>query len=226
MKTILVVEDTPIFQAVIESALDDLSIETQAQMFTTGKAAIGFCEMRATPPDLALVDLGLPDMSGIEVIERLRLLHPEMPILVISVFSSERKVIDAVRAGAMGYVLKGDDSMALSQAIAQVFEGHFPISPPVARYLFDLASTAPLKTVSADDHTGGADSMAAVPKLSKQERILLDHIAAGLSYREAADRMSLKLSTVLSYSRNLFRKLEVHSKTQALVKARQGGLIA
>lgn len=226
MKTILVVEDTPIFQAVIEAALEDLSIETQAQMFTTGNAAINFCEMRSAAPDLALVDLGLPDMSGIEVIERLRLMHPEMPILVISVFSSERKVIDAVRAGAMGYVLKGDDSMALSQAIAQVFDGHFPISPPVARYLFELASTAPLKTVSGDERSDYSGALAAVPKLSKQERILLDHIAAGLSYREAADSMGLKLSTVLSYSRNLFRKLEVHSKTQALVKARQGGLIA
>jgi DNA-binding NarL/FixJ family response regulator len=224
MKTILVVEDTPIFQAVIESALGDLAIETEPQVFSTGRAAISFCEMRSVPPDLALVDLGLPDMSGIQVIERLRAIHPEMPILVISVFSSERKVIDAVRAGAMGYVLKGDDSMALSQAITQVFDGHFPISPPVARYLFVLASTAPLRATEADDQ----DEMLAgrVPKLSKQERILLDHIAAGLSYRDASESMGLKLSTVLSYSRNLFRKLQVHSKTQALVRARHDGLIS
>lgn len=226
MKTILVVEDTPIFQAVIESALESLSIQTQAQMFTTGGAAISFCEMRSQAPDLALVDLGLPDMAGIEVIERLRLIHPDMPILVISVFSSERKVIDAVRAGAMGYVLKGDDSMTLSQAIAQVFEGHFPISPPVARYLFELANTAPLRIISSDGEHEGSGAADALPKLSKQEQILLDHIAAGLSYRDAAEIMDLKLSTVLSYSRNLFRKLQVHSKTQALVRARQGGLIA
>ena len=221
MKTILVVEDTPIFQAVIESALDELPMKAEAHSFATGRAAIQFCEMRTKAPDLALVDLGLPDISGIEVIERLRALHPDMPILVISVFSSERKVVDAVRAGAMGYVLKGDDSLVLSQAIAQVFEGHFPISPPVARYLFELASSAPLRSAES----GIEDDAGDVPKLSKQERILLDHIAAGLSYRDAAVAMDLKLSTVLSYSRNLFRKLEVHSKTQALVRARQGGLI-
>ncbi len=224
MKNVLVIEDTPLFQAVIQSALDDLPFKTRAIRFATGSAAISYCLKAAVGPDLALVDLGLPDMSGVQVIERLREIYPDMPVLVISVFSSERKVVDAIRAGAMGYVLKGDDDIQLSRAIVQVLCGQFPISPVVARYLFELASGSAAGRPPGPE--GQADEMDGLPRLSPQEMALLEHIASGMCYRDAAESMGLKLSTVLSYSRNLFRKLEVHSKTQALLRARQRGLIA
>jgi len=216
MKRVLIVEDAIEFQGLLGKILAELEHRWMIHSFATGTDAVRAVLKFPVPPDLALVDLGLPDMSGVEVIEQFRALAPGMPILVISVYSSERKVLEAVKAEAMGYLLKNDET-AIADGIEQVLLGNFPISPVVARYLFTLAT--------GDASLGRAGTHGA-PKLSQQETRLLGHIAEGLSYAEIAGEMGLALSTVQSYSRNLFRKLDVHSQTQALAKARQTGLLA
>lgn len=209
----LVVEDDPVFQRAIGAALSALSGNWLIRSYRTGREALDSCRDESNPPTLALVDLGLPDMAGETVIQNLRIRHPKLPILVISVFSDEHKVLNAIRAGAMGYILKGDDGFEMTTAMRQALDGNFPISPILARYLFQLAGKPE------------AAAVADVPKLSRKERELLGHIASGRTYAEAAKEMGLTLATAQSYSRNLFQKLDCHSQTQALLRAREYQLL-
>ncbi len=215
MKRVLIVEDTPEFQEALADLLSQMDHSWQIFSFVSGQAASEFLSHSNTPVDLALIDLGLPDMPGADLIAHIHEKWPDVPIVVISVFTNSEKVLDAIRAGAIGYLVKSD-SQAISRGIEQVLAGEFPISPMVARHLIKLV--AETKDTSAMSPTDSP--------LSPQEHRLLLHISDGLSYAEAAEAMQLSLSTVQTYSRNLFRKLDVHSKTQAIVKARGAGLIA
>jgi len=215
MKRVLIVEDTPEFQDALADLLGEMNQPWQVFGFINGQSTLDFIDQGARPVDLALVDLGLPDMSGVDLIEKIHEIWPEVPIVVISVFTNSEKVLNAIRAGAIGYLVKSDPD-AIAQGIEQVLAGEFPISPLVARHLIDIVNQSP-----------NPDKESAVESpLSPQEQRLLQHIANGLSYAEAAEAMNLTLSTIQTYSRNLFRKLDVHSKTQALVKARDAGFLA
>ncbi len=215
MKRVLIVEDTPEFQEALAGLLDQMNQSWQVFSFINGQSTLEFVKQSTTPMDLVLVDLGLPDISGCELIREIHEILPNVPIVVISVFTNSEKVLNAIRAGAIGYLVKSDPD-AIAQGIEKVLAGEFPISPLVARHLIELVnqSTDPSKAPKVDS------------PLSPQEHRLLEHIANGLSYAEVAEAMSLSLSTIQTYSRNLFRKLDVHSKTQAIVKARHAGFLA
>jgi len=178
------------------------------------KAAEAKVQLRHNPLpfDIALVDLGLPDASGIDVIKAIRAIDVTIPILVVSIISAEKSVLDAIRAGARGYILKDDSSIQITDAISEALKGNYPISPALARYLFTQFTQAP-------------SPLAQATTLSGKELTLLKHIANGCSYTEAADLMDVSLSTVQTHIRNLYRKLDVHSQTQALMRAKQEGLI-
>lgn len=213
VREILIIEDDPYFRRSIAEAIQQLGIPATLHEFSHGNEALDFFSNPAARVDVALVDLGLPDMDGIAVIRAIHQRFPNSPIMVISVVSSERKVIDSVRAGAIGYILKGDSSISVKHAIEQILGGNYPISPKIARYLFKLAGKAAM--------TGSSD----IPRLTNQETALLALIAAGKSYKEAAEQMGVTLSTVQSYIRNLYRKLDVHSQMQAVSRARENGLL-
>ena len=215
MKRVLIIEDTPEFQDALADLLAQMQQSWQVFSCVNGQSTLEFLDQGARPVDLVLVDLGLPDMSGVELIEKIHAIWPEVPIVVISVFTNSEKVLNAIRAGAIGYLVKSDPE-AIAEGIGQVLAGEFPISPLVARHLIDIVSQSP-----NPDRESAQDS-----PLSPQEQRLLQHIANGLSYAEAAKAMNLTVSTIQTYSRNLFRKLDVHSKTQALVKARNAGFLA
>ena len=209
----LIVEDDPVFQRAMAEAVTRLGSHWSTLSCRTGGEALTLCRAESRRLALALVDLGLPDMPGETVIQELHSRYPELPILVISVFSDEQKVLNAIRAGAVGYILKGDEGFDMTTAMQQVLAGTYPISPILARYLFQLA---------------GKDEPAVltgVPKLAPRERELLEHIAQGRSYTEAAAEMAVTLSTVQTHARALFRKLDCHSRTQALLKARKYRLL-
>lgn len=210
---ILVVEDDPYFRRSIGEAIQQLAFAANIHEFGSGNEALDFCGTPAARVDVALVDLGLPDIDGIAVIRAVQRRFPNAAIMVISVVSSERRGLAAVRAGAIGYILKGDSSISVKHAIEQVVAGNYPISPKIARYLFKLAGQAAL--------TDASD----IPRLTNQETALLALIAAGKSYKEAAEQMGITLSTVQSYIRNLYRKLDVHSQLQAVSRARENGLL-
>lgn len=212
-----IVEDDPDFTRQIIEALTNLSGFWRVASFATGAAILEYGLSRDSGPDLILVDMGLPDIGGAEVIRGLHARFPEALILVISVIDSEQRVIEAITSGALGYLLKGDSSLGMSRGIAEVMQGNYPISPKLARYLFKLAA-----------RTQGSNPTAAasMPRLTPREMELLQHIADGCSYTEAADNMGISLSTVQSNIRNLYRKLDVHSQVQAVTKARDHGLLS
>ncbi len=160
---------------------------------------------------LLLVDLGLPDISGVEVIRAARRALPETPILVISVLSGRNDVITAVQAGARGYVLKGEPPDSITRSLREVLEGDYPISPPLARHLFQLVeSQAP-------------ELDAGVRQLSAREKELLHFLARGYTYEESARGMSVSVNTVRELCRRIYEKLEVNTKMEAVSEARRLG---
>jgi two-component system, NarL family, nitrate/nitrite response regulator NarL len=216
-RRVLVVEDDPVFQDSIAEAIGQLETLYRLHAFRTGSAALAWCRRPGIGAGLAfaLIDLGLPDCDGIEVIEAVHARFEAVPIMVISVVSSETQVLRAIGAGAVGYILKGDSSLSMTRAIEQIMAGNYPISPKLARCLFRLAR----RTQTPGGQPGG------LPELTPKEMTLLEHLAKGNSYGQAADEMGVKLSTVQTHIRTLYRKLNVHSQTQAVSRARERGLL-
>ena len=231
---VLLVEDNPTFRTQITGALarvadsgavaGDLRISTAS----TGAEALDFvtrCGAQGKRRfDLALVDIGLPDISGIEVIRRIRSVMADTPILVISVINAEQTLLDAIRAGASGYLLKDEAEESIAHAIMDVMRGNYPISPALARSLFRLAGSPDRQ--QADTVSGGQDGVSQSGfHLAPREREVLQHIALGLSYQEVAEEMGVSLSTVQTYVRGLYRKLEVHNRVAAVNRAREAGML-
>lgn len=213
LRQALLVEDDPIFQRVLAEAVAGLKRPWLTQVFRRGDDAIAFCQAGGSCPDLALVDLGLPDRSGVEVIRVLAHRCPATPIMVVSMFADEARVLEAIRAGAMGYLLKDDPSLLITQAIEQLLAGIYPLSPLLANYLFKLAGRERI----SNDPTA--------PRLTGRERELLDYIAEGNTYAECAAAMVISLASVQTHVRNLYRKLGAHSQLQAVKLAKDQGLL-
>jgi two-component system, NarL family, nitrate/nitrite response regulator NarL len=210
---VLVIEDDIFFQRVIEEALalfERPLLLTKAKDLSSGLEHI---RQNDSSFDLALIDLGLPDGDGISIIRKIHARFPSTTILVISGGSEESRVLDAIRAGATGYVLKGDGNLSLHQALELVLKGLSPISPMLAGYFLKLAGREP------------DASPAKTLKLTRREVDLLEKFAQGMSYQEAAQQMGVALSTVQTHTRGLYRKMGVRSSLQALSKAKQHGLL-
>lgn len=210
-KVALIVEDDPTFQSSLRQCVNQLGDNWQVVMCSNGAQVIEALTSQLPHIAIALVDLGLPDRSGIEIIDWIRSRAPNIPILVVSVISSERSVLAAIRAGARGYLLKDDNPQLITQSLAEALQGNYPISPSLARYLFRLA--------------GGSESPAEFTSLTPKELELLRHLSRGRSYGETAQEMGIAISTVQTHIRNLYRKLDVHSQVQAVTKAQDQGLI-
>lgn len=207
----LVVEDSPEFQAVITQAMAGIGEGWRCHVADSGTQAMTALADKALRPDLVLVDVGLPDMSGITVIRAARAKYPKVPIMVVSVLSNSDNVLAAIRAGARGYLHKADSVLSLSDAIQRVLAGEHPISSSLAHYLFNLVQA----------QSPGSDESG----LSPREVQLLRLLSQGYTYDEAAERMGVSLSTVQTFSRRIYQKLQVNSKVKALVAARERGIL-
>lgn len=170
----------------------------------------------AEKPDVLLVDIGLPDGSGISLIRRLKALHPEGEALVVSVFTEEAKVVEAIRAGASGYLLKDTLLDEIGDIINDVLQGASPVSASIARYL--------LKALKTDVPAEQADEKIGTP-LNAREIEILQLSARGYGRKEIAKTLGLSTHTVVTYIRSVYKKLEVHSNGEAVYEAYQKGLI-
>lgn len=214
MKRLLLVEDNPVFLEQISRAIEHLSDDWEVVSCPTGNKAMGTLDGLNPVFDLALVDLGLPDMSGIDIIRSCRLRMPELPIVVVSVIAAERTVMNAIEAGANGYLLKDDSIEQITNGISQVMNGIYPLSPSLARLLFK-------RLTSNVEHEGREADF----KLTPREQETLEHMAQGHSYDAVASLMGVAISTIQWNVRNIYRKLNVHSQVQAVAKARDFNLI-
>lgn len=207
---VLLVEDDPNFAARLKAAVLLWDADAQIHLHATGQDAVAWISSGTYSANLVLVDLGLPDMEGTKVIDAARRRNAETPILVVSLLTSERSVISAIRSGANGYIIKDGSDRAIANAIDEVVAGNYPLSPALARYLFRLvASPKPQPAVDLTD----------------RETETLRCIGRGLSYEQTGFEMGISLSTVQSHVRNLYRKLNIHNQTQAAIKARDRGLV-
>jgi DNA-binding NarL/FixJ family response regulator len=163
-------------------------------------------------PDVVLTDIGLPGMSGVEGIRVLRERYPDLPMLALTVYDDDDDVFEALCAGAAGYLLKTTPPARLLEAIREVVDGGAPMSPDVARRVVRL-----FREFRPPEH---ADY-----HLTPQETELLKLIVDGHYYKTAADQMGITRRTVAFHLRNVYEKLSVHSKTEAVAKALRERLI-
>lgn len=210
---ILLVEDDLVFQKTFSRVFAKMADQWEIQAFQDGASALAALLQPDAQFKLALIDIGLPDISGIEVIAAARQLFTDLPILVTTAFTAEETFLSAIRAGASGYLLKGDSDLSMCHSIELVLQGQYPVSPALARHLFRLAG-APNALPQTNDLN-----------LSKRELELLQFIAKGCSYASCADVMNISLSTVQTHIRNMYRKLEVTNQRQAITKAQSAGLL-
>lgn len=208
-----IVEDDPALRKMIVSLLEaDPDYAVVAEM-AEGRAAIA--AMAQMPLDIALVDLGLPDISGIDVIRELKVMRPECNVLVVTTFGDENTVTSALEAGADGYLLKGTSLDELKRDIHALQVGGSPLSPMIARKLLNR-----LQTRTAEKPDVGRET-----HLTRREHEILSMIAKGFSYAETSKICSISAATVHSHLKSIYRKLEVHSKTEAVYEARRRSLI-
>lgn len=211
---VLVLEDDRFFQEAIKKGITLTISNSRVDICLTTHEAIQSVHRNSPPYQLAMIDLHLPDGDGIEVIRHIANAHPETLIMVLSVQSDEKRVLQAVRAGATGYVVKGDISLSITKAIEQLLSGLHPISPSLSGYFLRLAGR---------EHSASKDSP--IERLTTRELELLREFAAGRSYQEAADSMKISITTVRTHTTNLYRKLGVKSGLGALSIAKEYGLI-
>jgi DNA-binding NarL/FixJ family response regulator len=174
--------------------------------------------------DVLLVDLGLPDRSGLDVIRHCRQHAPATDVMVLTMFGDEGHMLQAFEAGARGYLLKDGSEREVARHVAQLRAGGSPMSPLIARRLIDHLAPRP---VQAPPNLAAAAS-AGVPangRLSARELQILHVLSRGYSYAETAKLLDIAGSTVQTHVKNIYGKLAVNSKTEAVFEARQLGLL-
>jgi DNA-binding NarL/FixJ family response regulator len=157
------------------------------------------------PPDVVVMDINLPKMSGIECTRELKSRLPETEVVMLTMFDDTELIFAALRAGASGYLLKRAAPTDLLAAIEQVRAGGSPMSPEIARQVVQFFQAEKPAPAASED-------------LSERERELLSLLARGKQYKEIADHLGISTDTVRSHIRRIYRKLHVHSRTEAAVK--------
>ena len=211
---VLVADDHPFFRdglRVLLEVTDDTELVGEA---TDGEEAIALAQ--TLRPDVILMDLRMPGLGGIEATRKILSESPHVGILVVTMIEDDASVFAAMRAGARGYLLKGADKDEMLLAIRAVGRGEAIFGPGIARRLMDyFARPAPTPTQV---------SRVVFPELTDREREILDLVAAGWNNEEIAGQLFLSLKTVRNYVTNIFTKLQVVDRAQAIVRGRQAGL--
>ena len=206
---VLVADDHAIVRQGIYALLEtepDIQVVGEAQ---DGRQAIA--EARRLEPDVVLMDLVMPVVDGVEAIRRIRASQPQVRVLVLTSFGGEDQVFPAIKAGALGYILKDSTPSELVQAIRQVDRGESALHPAVARKLVQELAQPSERAPAAD-------------LLTRRELEVLQLVAVGQCDREIADRLGISEATVRTHVSNILAKLHVYSRTQAAVYALREGL--
>lgn len=215
---VLVVEDEPLMQARLKEILEFIGYRSKDMIFaqTLQQAEELF---KAHSASLALIDLGLPDGSGNQLIRFLKQYDASIGILVISAWSTEDAIFEALKSGATGYVLKERDDLEVAMAIRSVLRGGAPIDPFMAQKILKQLDLEEKKACTQDPQ------QAITKILTNREQQILELVATGLSNKEIADHINLSRYTVESHIKHIYRKLAVCTRTKAVDTARNLGLL-
>ncbi len=200
---ICIVEDDPIIRESMAEVVRNAADCTLLADFGTAEELIG--QFRNLHPEVVLMDIQLPGRSGIECVQELKAKYPKTQFLIISVFEDNEKIFDALCAGATGYLLKSTDSQKLIQAIKDIYRGESPMSGVIAR-----------KVIGNFQNTKRKSDYFSM--LSEREREILEYLSRGYRYKEIASRINLSVMTVRTHIHNIYEKLQVSSRTDALNK--------
>jgi DNA-binding NarL/FixJ family response regulator len=212
---VMIVEDEQDTQRHLAAAISgDLRTRLVARASTAHEA---IARLPAAAPDVLLVDLGLPDIHGTEVIRFAAQNLPECDIMVITVFGDERNVLASIEAGATGYVLKDSENADLIKQILELRAGGAPMSPGVARLVLSRMRGRRATNVPETKRPGEAE--AAPEPLTSRETEVLHLLSRGYTYAEVAERLAISVHTVTSHIKNSYRKLAVHSAAAAVTRA-------
>jgi DNA-binding NarL/FixJ family response regulator len=212
---VLVVEDDPATREYFAACVQGHPALALAGSAADVAGAIAWLDTPSNCADVLLTDLGLPDGSGLQVIRHAARVRPACECLVISMFGDDENVLASIEAGALGYIHKDSSSDDVAQAILEVKRGGSPISPMIARRVLAKLRPAP----------GVAKPAPAELGLTQREREMLELIARGFSFAEIARLHVLSVHTVQSHIKNLYRKLAVNSRGEAVFEAMQLGLL-
>ena len=198
-----IIEDAAPFARTLETFFrkGNFGVDCVAIYPTAEAALIGIADVAA---QVALVDVNLPGINGIECVARLRTLHPALVCLILTMYEDAPVIFDALKAGACGYLLKRMPPEDIAAAVVQAHAGGSPMSPQVAR-----------QVVSFFHHRPAVEGPVG---LTGREREVLELLATGSLYKEIAARLGVTIDTVRTHLRNIYEKLHVHSRTEAVVK--------
>ncbi len=218
LKPVIIVEDEPLIQIRLKQILFQLGYMAE-DLYFAQNIAIANTLVNKHPVAFALVDLGLPDGNGIEFIQRLKQHNADIPILVISAWSFDEMILDALQSGATGYLLKERDDIEILLSIRNIFRGGAPIDPFIAHKILHLIAAK--KTQIPEQPKSDQPQQC----FTKREIEILNQVAQGLSNKEIAAHLNLSKYTVESHIKNIYQKLSVHNRTEAVDTARQLGFL-
>lgn len=208
--TIWITEDHAPFRRTIARVLGaETGLQCSAQ-FDSSEALLRALE-GPVKPQLILLDVGLPGMSGLEALRLIRERAPKSLVVILTVFEDDDKIFQAVCAGAAGYLLKTSTAAEIVQAVRDALAGGSPMNPRIARRVLDMFSK-----LAPKHHDYG---------LSEREKEILQLMTTGLIKKEIADKVQLSIHTVDTYLRRIYEKLEVNTRTGAVAKALKEGLV-
>ncbi len=208
---VLIVDDHPLFRKGMRVLLESISDCIVIGEADTSEAAVELAIQ--LQPDLILMDLQMPGGSGLDATREITRMSPHIQILVVTLFEDNDSIFAALRAGARGYILKDTDEEEMIRAIQAVGNGEAIFSPSIANHLMDFFSSS-RKQIPSD----------VFPELTNREREILELIAVGESNPSIAENLVISLKTVRNHVSNIYSKLQVVDRAQAVVKARESGL--
>jgi DNA-binding NarL/FixJ family response regulator len=208
--SVLVADDHPMFRHGIRAllnSLDDMQVVGEAESGHEARA-----QAETLQPDVILMDIQMPGLNGIEATRQIHQTSPHIAILILTMFEDDDSVFAAMQAGARGYLLKGANHEQIINAIRTAAEGGAIFSPAIAQRMMNYFS-APKPTASL-----------AFPELTAREREVLELLALGYNNGEIAQKLVLSDKTVRNHVSNIFNKLEVSDRAQAILRARDAGM--
>ncbi len=209
--TIWIVEDDPIFKESLEDLItmtDGFHLGHTANSVEKAIQAFGIKEN----PDIILEDIGLPGLSGIEAISIYKKLFPNVLIVILTIFDDDERVFEAIKAGADGYLLKRAPGSEIIHNLQQLIQGGATLSPPIAKKVMNmLVKPSQQKTIKNP--------------LTKREVIITKYLVDGLTINEIADKLVISKHTVDTHTKNIYKKLHVHNRSNLATVAIKKGLI-
>jgi DNA-binding NarL/FixJ family response regulator len=206
IRVAIVEDDAPVRDALGEILENAPGLRCVAQ-FDCAEAALKNFPGEAV--DVALVDINLPGRSGIELVGELKIRHPKLHLVMMTVYEDSEQIFNSLQAGATGYLLKRARPSEIVSAIHDVFKGGSPMSPEIARKVVLFFHQRRL---------GAAEASAEIEALTKRETEILSQLAKGDLYKEIAEHMGISLDTVRSHLQHIYNKLQVHSRHEAVMK--------